>query len=146
MTYWLRSHNHRPVMPDPPDTAETFLADMAELKQQLQSLTADKGMAGLSQYLPPPFTGDILKNITEFFQKLELYANFQGYDDKKKLLPILLTGCASQWFADLDHSKYDSWKSLKDATIANYDLKLIGFLQESILMDRQQQFGESVKL
>ena len=142
------------------------LKDLQELKGEINTLTnklADVELKpatpsidrGFSAYLPSPFTGDPTENINQFVEKFNIYTDFMGFDAKKKcsLIPMLLTGRALSWFRaqpavdnqDPPQPIVRTWADTETLLQEKYGPSAIGYLQQSILLDKQQGAGETVK-
>lgn len=132
---------------DSTDTS-TMQASIDNLVDQVKTLSQQPApqAGGFSSYLPPAFTGDSQENISQFIQKLECFSTFMNYTEEKikALLPILLTGRAAAWYASLPSTSTDTWAALKAALVTKYGPNSIGFLQQSILLDRSQGPTETI--
>jgi hypothetical protein len=137
------------LQPAAPSTMTNKDADIAALQASLHTLSGQlnalqssqqTGQSGFGTYLPQPFSGDATENISLFIQSFEAFTDFMNYTDARKvsLIPVLLTGRAAAWFSTSDFKKCQKWDDMKKGPDA------IGFLQQSILLDRHQGPTETV--
>ena len=132
-----------------PENLSTLQGEISTLFNRLQGTdfkSTEPVDKGFSKYLPAPFTGDPTENINEFLEKFNTYCDFVRYNDAKRcdLLPMLLTGRALSWFRSLPRTGR-SWNETEKLVKDKYGPSAIGYVQQSILLEKIQGSTESVK-
>ena len=104
-------------------------------------------MADSHAFRPVDFSGTAEADAKSWIQKVEIYADFSGYDAAKtlKMVKMLLTGAAAQWFEGLGADRKDTLANFKTAFKERFEASdLIKYQKASDLFNRKQKDTESV--
>lgn len=112
--------------------------------------TADQGKKrwkSQSSYLmPEPYTGAPLENATLFLNRYKSFCEFSDISklDYVKLFPLLLSDSAKYWYDSLSATIKQDVEKLNTAFINKYGPTSVSFVQETMLLERNQKTGETL--